>query len=187
METSFIVATERPVADPLAWALAHTAALGTSFEPVDTKVPIPGGREIPGLGVGDGGSAAIVYAVREPLESALWDLAAMTAFLRRGGEWLARRYPEANWGRARDPQLILLAPSYIPSFLEALEGLAVSGVVLLRLRLLESTDGAGLILAERVNPRGEIVTTGGDPADLADQERGYFQALETERWSLSRG
>ncbi|MBI5443620.1 MAG: hypothetical protein HY900_20725 [Deltaproteobacteria bacterium] len=181
-DETFVVVAERPLDDPVGWALAHPGLLAPGFEFVASKPRLPEGYEIPALGIDGEGRSTIVYALEEAEDAALFRLATLAGALGHAGEWLRRKYPECRWQAPPIPRLVVLASAFTPEFARAVRGLAAAHVLLLRARTVEGADGSRVVLVER---HGSDIPSGPSRSGLTDEEEAFFRSLEEERRAMA--
>jgi hypothetical protein len=182
-ESMFVVRRQRAPRDLVEWAIERPAVVAEGFEVLATRIPLPDGGEIPILGsVGDG-SIRIVDVLEEET-SAFYRQGRIVSFVRSRTEWLRGAFPGRDLDARHGLHLIVLGEDFSPSFVDAVAGLALSELVLLRVRDLESTDGRRVILVERERNRMKLPETVLSSHRLTPEEGEFFQRLEEEREGL---
>jgi hypothetical protein len=184
-EATFIVSRQRGRVDLVSWAVEHPAVVAEDLEILTTWVPLPDGEEIPILG-GRGGGTVCVLDVLEEETRTFYRQGRIVSFVRSRAEWLRRAFPDRGLDPGRGLNLIVLGEDFSPSFVDAMAGLAVSELVLLRIRDLESTDGRRMVLVERERSRMKLQGVVLSSRGLTTEEEEYFRGLEDERESLRR-
>jgi hypothetical protein len=182
-ESMFIVSRQRTPRDLVEWAVEHPAVLADRFEVLATWIPLPDGGEIPILGSRADGSIRIVDILEEETAT-FYRQGRIVSFIRSRTEWLRRAFPERELDPSRGLHLIVLGEDFSPSFVDAMAGLAVSELVLLRIRDLESSDGRRIVLVERERSRMKLFDAVVSPGGLATEEEEFFRRLEEEREGL---
>ena len=137
--------------DPLDWIRDHPAFAGDDFEVICAALPIPGGGEIPLLGLSGGGVTTLVDRSTGHPRRDLERMARSISFLRRDGEWVSRSFPDRVFRQIEKPRLIVMISDTDEAFLESLHGLALSRLSIVRARNVQSADGMCAL------PRSEII------------------------------
>ena len=172
----FVVAREAGRADLAAYVADHPQVLGEGFEALATFVPLPDGEEIPLLGVRSAGVLTAVD-ILDVERRTFCRLGRTVAFLRSRSDWLRRSFPERSFRPERALGLVVLGGEFTPSFVDAVAGLALTELLLLRVRDLESTDGRRLLLVEREHDRVKVAESGFDGDGLSAEEEDFFRGL----------
>ncbi|RPJ46401.1 MAG: hypothetical protein EHM19_04210 [Candidatus Latescibacterota bacterium] len=183
VESMFVVARRRTPPDIIDWAIEHPTVIADRFEVLATWIPLPDGGEIPILGSTGDGSVRVVDRLEEETAT-FYRQGRIVSFLRSRTDWLQRAFPERHLDPGRGLHLILLGEDFTPSFIDAMAGLALSELVLLRVRDLESADGKRIVLVERERSRMKLFDTVSSPRALASEEEEFFRRLEEEREGL---
>ena len=182
-ESTFIVSSQETRGDLATWAIDHPAVLGEGFEILSTWIPLPDGGEIPILGANRHGALCVADVIESETET-FYRLGRIVSFLRSRALWLRRAFPESGLDPEKALHLVVLGDDFSPSFVDAMAGLAVSELVLLRVRRLESTDGRRMLLVEkernRMKASEQIHSAGG----LTAGESEFFRRLAEERESM---
>lgn len=184
-ENTFVVARASAPGALVDWAAGRPAVIDAGFEVLASWVPLPDGDEVPLLGVLVGGGLCAVDALGEETET-FYRLGRIVSFLRSRAGWMRRAFPERDLDPDRALRVVVLGEDFSPSFVDAVAGLAVSELVLLRVRDLESTDGRRIRLVEREETRMKPMETerADAPNDFSMEEEDFFRRLEEERESL---
>jgi hypothetical protein len=180
---TFIVSRQRGRTDFVSWTAEHPAVVAEDFEVLATWVPLPDGGEIPILGGRSGGSVCVVDVLEEETRT-FYRQGRIVSFIRSRADWLRRAFPDRGLDPSRGLNLVVLGEDFAPSFIDAMAGLAVSELVLLRIRDLESTDGRRLVLVERERSRMKLQGAPRSSSGLTTEEEEFFRGLEEERESL---
>jgi len=178
-QAPFVVARETPRADLAGYVADHPAVLGEGFEALATFVPLPDGEEIALLGIRPSGTLTAVD-ILDGERRTFYRLGRIVAFLRSRSDWLRRSFPEKSLSPERNLGLVVLGGDFSPSFVDAVAGLALTELVLLRVRDLESTDGRRILLVEREQGRWKENESEFDGEGLSAEEEEFFRRLEEE-------
>lgn len=165
------------------WVAENPSVIGDGFELLASWVPLPDGGEIPLLGVCRSGGTCVVDVLGDEMET-FYRLGRVVAFLRSRAGWLRRAFPERDLDPDRALKLVVLGDDFPPSFIDAMAGLAVFEMTLLRIRDLESTEGIRLLLVEREESRMKVAENGPRPDGLSEDEEEFFRRLAMERENL---
>ncbi len=180
MSRSIQIVRSDAVDDPLEWIRDHPAAAGDGFEVIRSALPIPGGGEIPLLGLSGGGVATLVDRGTGHPARDLTRIARSVSFLRREGEWVIRFFPDRVFRQIAKPRLIVLLSELDESFIESLHGLALSRLSIVRMRKVQDTDGSCLLLVEKENEWKFDTEQVVSPDDMTTEETDFFKKLEGE-------
>ncbi|MFH1278851.1 MAG: hypothetical protein ABIK65_10785 [Candidatus Eisenbacteria bacterium] len=182
-ESTFIVSRRIERDDLPDWVADHPSIVGDGFEVLASWVPLPDGDEIPLLGACGGGGLCVVDVLGNEWET-FYRLGRVVAFLRSRAAWLRRAFPERELDADRALRIVMLGDDFPPPFIDAMAGLAVYELVLLRIRDLESTDGRRLLLVEREESRMRAPEEAPRRDAFTEEEEEFFRRLETERENL---
>ncbi|MBM3321262.1 MAG: hypothetical protein FJY73_11355 [Candidatus Eisenbacteria bacterium] len=182
-ETTFIVARQNAHRDLVSWAIEHPAVVAEDFEILATWVPLPDGEEIPILGGRSDGTVSVIDVLEDEMRT-FYRQGRIVSFVRSRVEWLRRAFRDRTLDPGRGLHLIVLGEDFSPSFVDAMAGLAVSELVLLRVRDLESSDGRRVVLVERERSRMKVIEKALSTGGLTAEEERFFARLEEERESL---
>ncbi|MFH1680474.1 MAG: hypothetical protein ABIH26_07505 [Candidatus Eisenbacteria bacterium] len=182
-ETTFIVSRQNAHGDLISWLAEHPAVVADDFEILATWVPLPDGEEIPILGGRSDGTVSVIDLLEDETRT-FYRQGRIVSFVRSRGEWLRRAFHDRDLDPGRGLHLVVLGEDFSPSFVDAMAGLAVSELVLLRVRDLESTDGRRLFLVERERSRMKVIETALTTKGPTAEEERFFERLGEERESL---
>ena len=166
--------------DPLDWIRDHPAFAGDDFEVICAALPIPGGGEIPLLGLSGGGVTTLVDRSTGHPRRDLERMARSISFLRRDGEWVSRSFPDRVFRQIEKPRLIVMISDTDEAFLESLHGLALSRLSIVRARNVQSADGMCALLVEKEKEWNYDTEQAVSPDDLTTEELEFFKELEGE-------
>ncbi len=189
VDEAYVVDRPESMNDPLLWLREHSDTIEPGFRILVADFPIPNGGSITLLGVGRGGVLVIVERMGEGGAQSCETILQSVAFVRRRKEWLRKLHREENLQPGFGIRLILVGDTLPTRLEDALSGLAVDSLLILRCRPIRSDDGRRLLLIERKEqrmkerfdsaPRMENDVSSTDSI-LDDQERRFFDQWEAE-------
>lgn len=179
-ERAIRVTASAALDDPLGYIREHPDAAGAGFEVIAADLPLPGGGELPLLGLSDGGVTTLVDRSTGERRRDLERIAGGISFLRRRGEWIGRFFPDRVFRRIEIPRLILVTPHRDDELVEQLQGLALSRLTLLRARRARGADGRHAMIVEKEQEWNFDTERTVSPDDMTAEESAFFQGLEGE-------